>query len=149
MFCNSSKRIYWHWHWHWRRLKCINFIYLVSSNHLMFVQNKYVSLGKSLIAQNWLKVIAFSRILQIKYLQGGCEQIFRLKCFCWQWVWSVFVSLQYSPAPGLATLRRHNVCRWRLVKVFQSTDAVFPADIKHSVKFVSLNVTFHSFPIGY
>ena len=30
-----------------------------------------------------------------------------------------------------------------------STDAVFPADIKHSMKFVSLNVTFHSFPIGY
>ena len=29
------------------------------------------------------------------------------------------------------------------------TDAVFPADIKHSMKFVSLNVTFHSFPIGY
>jgi len=33
--------------------------------------------------------------------------------------------------------------------IMQSTDAVFPADIKHLMKFVSLNVTFHSFPIGY
>ena len=40
-------------------------------------------------------------------------------------------------------------CATRTECLPASTDAVFPADITHSMKFVSLKFIFLSFPIGY
>ena len=42
-----------------------------------------------------------------------------------------------------------NKVEYYWIYLHTATDAVFLADITHSMKFVSLNVIFLSFPIGY